>query len=341
MKKFLLFMMAAVMAVASKATENKVFDDMLLVTINGAGVVQEAQVVVEYIDDENINFVLKNFALGSGEEAIYVGNINIQNLSLIDGTDGEKTFSFSGEIVIEEGDAEGVDFWFGPLLGNIPVIIDGYIKGDKLYVNIEIDMMSSLGQIIHVEFGFIASTATGECTLSVVSNSTESSQNTGVIVDVLEKMAGVHDDDRINLTIRNIVLKDGADEYPLGNLTLYMLPLTGGAFSFDGDVVYTDGDKAGVEWLAGDAEDCTLTITGTISGNTLTLTATGELGIYISGTSYPFTVNYSTTAGIGTGIHAITIAPESNAIYDLSGRCIGRATKGINIVNGKKIMINK
>ena len=44
--------------------------------------------------------------------------------------------------------------------------------------------------------------------------------------------------------------------------------------------------------------------------------------------------------GTTTGINALeTETPGTQAIYDLSGRRVGKAQKGLYIVNGKKVIL--
>ena len=66
--------------------------------------------------------------------------------------DGVKNFAVKQNINIVEGDVEA-DFWMGPQLGEVPVDLTGKMTDYKLYCNINIDMVSTLGQTINVKFG--------------------------------------------------------------------------------------------------------------------------------------------------------------------------------------------
>ena len=84
---------------------------------------------------------------GGGESPI--GNIAVNNLEIA--ADG--SFSYTGNVRIGNGDAAGVTAWGGPDLGAVPVVLTGKLRSDDVYVNIDIDMMSTLSQIINVVFG--------------------------------------------------------------------------------------------------------------------------------------------------------------------------------------------
>lgn len=126
--------------------------DDLVVTINGQENRQEADVTVGILRNGNINFTLRNFelALDGSDTPAPIGNLAINNMELA--ADG--TFSFTGNIRIGNGDAEGVAEWGGPGLGDIPVVMTGKFseKSEKLHAVISIDL-ASFEQKINVEFG--------------------------------------------------------------------------------------------------------------------------------------------------------------------------------------------
>ena len=165
MKKFLLTFLCALTTLFGVAQNSKVYTEPLVVTINGKSTEpQSADVTVYDNGDGTINFVLKNFILDIDEDKLYVGNINVENLSVTKGDDGLDHISFSGNIFIQEGDIEGVDEWAGPMIsslnkdeeGNplgIPIVLDGKMNSEKLYVTIDIDMQNILQQVIYVQVG--------------------------------------------------------------------------------------------------------------------------------------------------------------------------------------------
>ncbi len=131
----------------------KDYTEELYVTINGATVgPQSTPVTVQTRYDGKINFLLKNFMLGSGEDVRPVGNIEVLGLER-NGDD----FSFNGEILITDGDLqlEEDKYWLGSLLGEVPLNLTGkFVDDNHLKVSIGIDMNEAIGQIIDVHLGY-------------------------------------------------------------------------------------------------------------------------------------------------------------------------------------------
>ena len=99
--------------------------------------------------DASYSFALDNFILGAGEEAMPIGNILLKNLTVSE--DGS-SFTANQTIQITEGDKEGVTGWFGPELGDVPVVLSATKNGDNMTANIDIDMTGTIGQVIKVSF---------------------------------------------------------------------------------------------------------------------------------------------------------------------------------------------
>lgn len=139
---------AAITSMAAMATD---FTGKLTVTVNG--VVTELETTIAVVDSADVyNFDLKNLVLVSEEGAVMgVGNISLHNIA---GTTayGYNNIKFNNKVVITDGDLEGVEFWMGPFLGDVPVILNADFNEQALSVNIDIDMMESLEQIIKVNF---------------------------------------------------------------------------------------------------------------------------------------------------------------------------------------------
>lgn len=135
------------------AQTTKEYTEDLVVSINDESTAPQATTVtVETLSNGNINFILKNFKLVSEDEAMYVGNIAVSDLSTTD--EGYcKSFSYQGNILIEEGDDPDAPFWFGPMIGEVPLDMTGKMTDTDLYVTIDIDMQATLGQTIHVVLG--------------------------------------------------------------------------------------------------------------------------------------------------------------------------------------------
>lgn len=151
MKKTLLTILCLLTALCSMAQSERTYTEPLVIT-SGDGEPtepQEASVVVVDNGDQTINFVLKNFILSSGGSDIPVGNIVVNNLPVTKGEDGLDYVSFEGSITITPGDLEGVDSWYGPFFGQIPIVLQGKMNEEKLFVSIDINM----GMVVTVLLG--------------------------------------------------------------------------------------------------------------------------------------------------------------------------------------------
>ena len=288
MKKLLLIAMAAMSSLMAMA-ETKTFTDLLTVSVNGISSTQQATVMVEDLGDGNINFRLPNFVLVATNEdpetgevvesKMGVGNIVVEKLPLTKG-DNYDYFEFSGDLMITEGDMEGVDMWIGPMISPIPLVLTGKITNDKVYVNIDIDMMSTLEQIIHVEFGKdLVEEKVFEDKLMVSVNDVSSTQDATVIVQYPLVMNNTYPQ-TINFMLKNFVLIATSEDpetgevveskMGVGNIVVDNLPLTAGkgfdVFSFQGDLMITEGDMEGVDmWIGPMISPIPLVLTGKIT----------------------------------------------------------------------------
>ena len=154
MKKTLLTIALAAFALCGFAQSTTTYTDGLVITINDVTTpAQETTIDVTTNSDETFSLTLKNFTLKSNDGDLPIGNIELTNITGEE-IDGVTHFTINQIIQIKEGDAEGVDFWMGPaMLGDVPINLKGKMTADKLYCTIDIDMMSSLGQMIEVVFG--------------------------------------------------------------------------------------------------------------------------------------------------------------------------------------------
>ena len=130
--------------------ESTDYSGFLTVTVNGNSA--DSQITTIRLiknTDASYSFALDNFILGAGEDAMPIGNILLKNLTVSE--DG-KTFTANQTIQITEGDKEGVTSWFGPQLGDVPVVLSATKNGNNMTADIDIDMTSTIGQIIKVSF---------------------------------------------------------------------------------------------------------------------------------------------------------------------------------------------
>ena len=122
------------------------YTDNLVVTIDGESTdPQMTTIIVEQNADGTYKLALNNFVL---DGMMPIGNIVLDNIVATE-ENGIKSFQTSQEIFITAGEGNEED-WMGPFLGAIPVSLTGKMDAERLYCNIDIEMM---GQIINVAFG--------------------------------------------------------------------------------------------------------------------------------------------------------------------------------------------
>ena len=138
------------MTLSAMATDYK---GNLTVSINGEGSTQPATIsIVENAGKYNLSIL--NFMLGEGESVLPVGNIVIENVT--GAVAGNLTTLYVNKnITIQKGNVAGIadDDWLGQMLGEVPVkMSSSFNTNGFLGVNIDIDMVSTLGQVIKVTF---------------------------------------------------------------------------------------------------------------------------------------------------------------------------------------------
>lgn len=150
MRKLSTLFCAVLLTLSAMATDYK---GNLTVSINGEGSTQPATIsIVENAGKYNLSIL--NFMLGEGESVFPVGNIVIENVT--GAVAGNLTTLYVNKnITIQKGNAAGIadDAWLGPMLGEVPVkMSSSFNTNGFLGVNIDIDMVSTLGQVIKVTF---------------------------------------------------------------------------------------------------------------------------------------------------------------------------------------------
>lgn len=152
MKKVFTLFAACMLMLSAFAQSTKEYTENLVITINDEST-EPVPATVTVVDNGNgtINFALNNFILGGEDDAMPVGNIAVNNLTVIE-KDGVKTFSFNDKILIAEGNDPNYDFWMGPMLEEIPLTLEGQMNEGHLHVTIGI-VMEALEQVIKVELG--------------------------------------------------------------------------------------------------------------------------------------------------------------------------------------------
>lgn len=155
MKKTLLTFCLSLAALCGMAQTQTNYNEKIVVTIDGTSSDSiPAAIIVVDNGDGTCDFSLKNFKLEDGESLMPVGNIDLKGVSMTE-QDGVTTINTDQSILIQPGDDPTVneDEWLGPMLGEVPIKLSGKLSATHLYVNIDIDMKESIGQIINVAVG--------------------------------------------------------------------------------------------------------------------------------------------------------------------------------------------
>lgn len=155
MKKTLLTFCLSLCALCGMAQTQTNYSEKLVVTIDGNSTDSiPAAITVVDNGDGTCDFSLKNFMLVAGESSMPIGNVDLKGVKM-EKVDGVSNISTNQNIVIQPGDDPnyGEDEWIGPDLDEVPIVLTGKLTATALYVNIDIDMSESLGQIINVVVG--------------------------------------------------------------------------------------------------------------------------------------------------------------------------------------------
>ena len=268
MKKFLLMMLAVCLVPVMGMAETKTYTDNLVVTINDESTdPQPTSILFTDNGDGTCNFALNNFCLGSGADAMGVGNISLENLVLTENK-GFSTFTYNGIINITKGDDPSVDTWLGPMLGDVPLVLKGEVSDDKIYVSIDIDMTSSLEQMIYVKLGtdnIAYKEYTEDLVVTINDESTDPQPTT-----ILFRNNG---DGTCNFALNNFCLGAGADAIGVGNIKVdtltYAVGEDGiGVFSCDRVIQISKGDDPNIPadmWMGPMLGDVPLILNGKIT----------------------------------------------------------------------------
>ena len=315
--------------------EPVVYDKYIGVAVNGVySDPVAAPIEVTYNEDSTIDFNLKNFTMTLGGTIAYVGNISVPNLAM----DEDGNFSYNGIIQISEGDLEGVSAneWIGPMLGNIPVELTGTITDDYFYVHIDINV----GYPVEVEVGDLANAMVS------VSGALVSTFCAPFTVAIPQQYQQAVTASTVTGVVGNVLTLEPVENYVIPANTPVVietpmeatLPVSG---------IYVKGTPT-VGLLTGVYEDTSAPV-----GSYVLQNQGGKVGFYhVEGTQPTVGANrcyLTTSSGIkafffdeddATAIKAIDNAQQTaeGAIYNLAGQRMSKMQKGINIINGKKVL---
>lgn len=148
MKKIFTLLLVAMTAVVARATDYIV---PVRVVVNDVTTEQLGEFsIVE--NDGLYDISLKNFMLDSENGPMGVGNVELKGVQPYQ--DGKATLFLSMETVtITDGDDPNVVVWMASMLPPVNVLLRGKIEDEHLYMNLDIDLMETLGQLIQVAVG--------------------------------------------------------------------------------------------------------------------------------------------------------------------------------------------
>lgn len=332
------------------------YEDDLVVTLNGNATAPQRTVisVVFHKNNNTLDLILKNFGLKDGETDMPVGTINVQGVpyTLKNGVP-YATFRKDVVVSIEEGDDPGVSMWMGPMLGDIPISLAGKAGTEKLYCTIDINMVG-VG-VIHVDFGTDANwpqvgpvgpigpvnailqnrvyTDVLEVTVNGISSEHEQNQ-----VEMIVSEEGL-----VTLLLRNFVLvaEDG-ECIPIGNIEvsdITPVEMPGKdyyLFETAQTITIKEGDDKDELWAGPYFGEIPISMSGKIARSKLYC----NINIFLAEMKENIRVLFG--ENITDGIEGLTPNPSpvsEVSIYNLGGQRMSRLQKGVNIVNGKKILV--
>ena len=293
-----------------------------------------APIVVTSNADNTIDFSLKNFGLDLGGTYANVGNVTVPGLSI--NSAGE--FSFEGNIQITAGDKEGVVFWLGPTLGDIPVVLNGTIKGDYFYVHLDINIP---GAPVEVEVGDLAEATfkVGDALIGTfcapftvaIPADYQSFVTVSTVTGVGEKDVLTLEpitDGVVPAHTPVIVEIPQAFEMPVSGIYVKGTPTVGlltGVYEdtqapVDSYVLQSINDVVGFYQVVGQGQP-------TVKANRCYLTYSSNVKAFYFNEDDATGISLTPALSEGEGV-----------IYNLAGQRINKMQRGINIINGKKIL---
>ena len=317
-------------------------EDLYVSTAGETSEKQVADVLVETLDNGNINFVLKNFVLGEGEEAVPVGNIAVNDIGVA--ADGSFTFNDGIQILAGDDPAYAVDDWSGPAItmmagGSVPLNMTGrFIGEDRVVVYIAINLKNTFGYLVDVHLGYARATmaVNAEAKYGTFCAPFAFDVPDGVQAYTVSSVEGrVLTLDELNNTIpantpvivfaeNGLATVEAFDIAESGDPTVGLLT---GVYESTaapvGSYVLQNGYKVGFYQVAAGSQP-------TVGANRCYLTVSG------SNLAKAFYFDEDDV----TAIQTIDNRQQTTdgAIYNLAGQRLQKMQKGINIINGKKVL---
>lgn len=135
--------------------ETKEYIDEMNVNVNGTSAdPTTTSIFVTKQADGKYTLALKNFYLVSEGNPLPVGSIIINDIEGVEENGYTSLKAENRTITIADGDDEGVDFWMGQMIGEVPINLDAKMTDDKLFAKIDINaQIMGEPMEIHVVFG--------------------------------------------------------------------------------------------------------------------------------------------------------------------------------------------
>ena len=147
MKKFFSLIAAATLALTAMATD---YTGTLAVTVNGETTNVPGTSISVTNDGSNYTLSVINFMLPvEGGDPIGVGTITLSTQALVN--NNLALLKVDQNITIAEGSDPNVEFWMGPMLGDVPIKMTSLVADKAAYVNIDIEL-TEMEQTINVKF---------------------------------------------------------------------------------------------------------------------------------------------------------------------------------------------
>ena len=312
---------------------SKTYSEDLYITITEDGISQTtekqvANVLVETYDNGNINFALKNFFLNGAA----IGNIEVSNIEKWE--DG--SFAFNGEITIADGD-DPDETWYGPFLGEVYIDLSGrFIGEDHVIVYIAI----SIGdQVVDVHLGY------ARATMAVNAEAKYGTFCAPFAFDVPDGVQAY----TVSSVVGRVLTLDELNNTIPANTPVIVFAENGLATVEAFDIAESGDPTVGL--LTGVYESTAAPV-----GSYVLQYLADKVGFYQVEEGQQPTVGanrcYLTVSGSNlakafyfdeddpTAIQTIDNRQQTTngAIYNLAGQRLSKMQKGINIINGKKVL---
>ena len=320
----------------------KTYTEDLYVTLDGFTFDKEvAAVLVEKYSDNTIDFSLNNFMLGE----LPVGNIAVKNIAVA----SDNSFVFNGGIQITPGNVDGIDEgdWMGPVITlmcgeeGVPISLNGkFVDDDHIIVTIDINLteVEGLNQMINVHLGYARATMAVNATAKYGTFCAPFAVEipTGVTAS---KVTSVDANGQLNLTDLSATIPANTPVVLFAESGLETVEFFGVAEAG----TPKEGLLTGV-YAETPAPVGSYVLQNLSSGVAFYQVATGQQPTVGANRCYLTAPDSDVKAlvfpdGTMTSISEIQAADEKAVIYDLSGRRVSKATKGIYITNGKKFLV--